>query len=245
MCETIGVAVPSDLFRSIPESLRLKEWLSLPKALPEQELIAHLKTLSRKNETVDHYSSFLGAGAYHHYIPVAVGALISRGEFMTSYTPYQAELSQGTLQAIFEFQTMVASLFGLEVANASNYDGSTALAEAVLMALRLQKKKRVVLAKSIHPEYRRVVRTTLQNLGVEFLEVECDASGRVNQAELSKILGEPCAVVCAQSPNFFGVVEDLSSLAKLAHEKAAHGNTTGDPFPWAFPSPALVGPTSP
>lgn len=231
MCETIGVKSTSDLFRSIPESLRLKSLLSIPKALPEQELISHLKKLSRTNETVDHYASFLGAGAYHHYVPVAVNTLISRGEFATSYTPYQAELSQGTLQAIFEFQTMVASLLGLEIANASNYDGSTALAEAVLMSLRLQKKKpRVILAKSIHPEYRQVVKTTVKHLGAEIVEVGCDASGRVDGAELQKLLNGECAAFCVQSPNFFGVVEDLKALSHAAHAKESlFVSVVGDP----------------
>jgi len=232
MCQTIGVDKPSDLFRSIPNPLRLKEPLPLPKAMPEQELISHLKSLSRSNETVDHYSSFLGAGAYHHYVPVAVGALVSRGEFATSYTPYQPELSQGTLQAIFEFQTMVASLMGMEIANASNYDGSTALAEAVLMASRLQKKKRIILSRGIHPEYRRVVRTTLQNLGKEIVEVDWESSGRVRQEQLEQLLKEaPTSVFCAQSPNFFGVVEDLTSLSSATHAQGAlFVSVTGDPI---------------
>jgi glycine dehydrogenase subunit 1 len=232
MSEVIGVKTPSDLFHSIPDSLRLKKLLDLPTALSEQELIAHLKTLSRKNETVDHYTSFLGAGAYHHYIPVAVNYLTGRGEFSTSYTPYQAEISQGTLQAIFEFQTMIASLMGLEVANASNYDGSTSLAEAVLMSLRLQKKKKkILLAQSIHPEYRQVVRTTLQNLGCEIQEIGWTSSGKVDSEKLSKILSEDCAAVCVQSPNFFGVVEDLSSLGQLAHEhQSLFVSVTGDPI---------------
>ncbi|MBL7686347.1 MAG: glycine dehydrogenase, partial [Deltaproteobacteria bacterium] len=161
MCETIGVSGVSDLFQSIPSSIRLQKLLNLPQALSEPELLSHLKNLSRKNETVDHYSSFLGAGSYHHYVPVTVPMLITRGEFATSYTPYQPEISQGTLQAVFEFQTMVASLLGMEIANASNYDGSTALAEAVLMAQRLQKKKKVILSEAIHPEYRQVVQSTV------------------------------------------------------------------------------------
>src|SRR5262249_41030587 len=137
MSETVGVRSPEDLFQVIPEALRLKKPLELPGPLSEIDLLRHLKSLGRKNETVDSLSSFLGAGAYHHYIPVAISSLTSRGEFMTSYTPYQPEISQGTLQAIFEFQTMIASLTGMDLANAGNYDGASALAEAVLMALRL------------------------------------------------------------------------------------------------------------
>jgi glycine cleavage system P protein (glycine dehydrogenase) subunit 1 len=230
MCETIGIKGVSDLFRSISGTLRLKNSLPLPKALPEQELIAHLKALSRTNETVDHYTSFLGAGAYHHYIPVAVGALIGRGEFTTSYTPYQAELSQGTLQAIFEFQTMVASLMGMEIANASNYDGATALAEAALMAIRLRKKKKVILARSIHPEYRQVVKTALRNLGDEIVEVGWDGTGRVDPKALSGLLSEETSALCVQSPNFFGVVEDVSGLSKTAHDREVLlVAATGDP----------------
>ncbi len=231
MCETIGVKKVSDLFGSIPENLRLKNLLSLPKALSESELLNHLKSLSRKNETVDHYTSFLGAGAYHHYVPVAVGALISRGEFATSYTPYQPEISQGTLQAVFEFQTMIASLLGLDIANASNYDGSTALTEAALMALRVQKKKKIILAKSIHPEYRKVVKTTLQNLGAEIIEVGWDETGRLSLQDLAGLFSQETAALCVQSPNFFGVVEDFSALAQISHEhQSLFVAVTGDPI---------------
>ena len=221
ICESIGIKASAELFQTIPQSLKLKGPLNLPPALSEQDLLTHLKQLSRTNETVDHYSSFLGAGAYHHYIPVAVWYLASRGEFATSYTPYQAELSQGTLQAIFEFQTMVASLLGLDVANSSNYDGATALAEAVLMTLRIKKKKKVLLAKSIHPEYREVVKTNLKNLNHEICEFGWEESGKINLEELKKLLGEDCAAVCVQNPNFFGSVEDLKKIAELVHGRNA------------------------
>lgn len=231
MCQTIGVESPSDLFRVIPEKMRLKKGLDLPPALPEANLLAHLKKLSRTNKTVDHFSSFLGAGAYHHYIPVAINSLISRGEFFTSYTPYQAELSQGTLQAIFEFQTMIASLMGMEIANASNYDGSTALAEAILMAVRIKKKKEILLAKSIHPEYRQVVKTTLKNLGYEIREIGWKADGSIDTDELGQNLSKESSVLCVQSPNFFGVIEDQKKLAQLAHDQEAlYVAVTGDPI---------------
>lgn len=230
ICETIGVKNTSDLFRTIPNNLKLDRPLDLPNALSEQDLLVHLKKLSRSNETVDHSTSFLGAGAYHHYIPVAVGYLAGRGEFATSYTPYQAEISQGTLQAIFEFQTMIASLLGLDVANSSVYDGATALAEAVLMALRIKKKKQVILAKSIHPEYRDVVKTNLKNLGYEIKEVGWDEKGKINLKELESILSKDCSVLCAQSPNFFGIVEDISLLAAQAHSSdALFVSVSGDP----------------
>ena len=230
ICESIGIRSSQELFDTIPKNLKFDAPLNLPDALSEQDLLTHLKQLSRSNETVDHYSSFLGGGAYHHYIPVAVWHLASRGEFATSYTPYQAELSQGTLQAIFEFQTMVASLLGMEVANASNYDGATALAEAVLMAFRIKKKQRVLLAKSIHPEYREVVRTSLQNLGYEIEEIPYQEDGKVDCKALSSLLNTECSAVCIQSPNFFGVVEDLKEIGKIAHEKDALFVTAcGDP----------------
>ncbi len=230
MCQSVGVTDPSNLFQVIPEAIRLKRELNLPQALSEADLVAHLKKLSKTNETVDHFSSFLGAGAYHHYIPVSVNSLISRGEFFTSYTPYQAELSQGTLQAIFEFQTMVASLMGMEIANASNYDGSTALAEAIMMANRINKKKEIILAKSIHPEYRQTTRTLLKNLGYEIHEVGWNTDGSIDQEELKKILSKSSAVLCVQSPNFFGVIEDQTALAKAAHEsEALFVSVTGDP----------------
>ncbi len=231
MCEVIGVKNPHDLFSAIPPALRFNEKLNIPAALAEQELLAHLKTLSRTNETVDHFSSFLGAGAYHHYIPVAVNYLAGRGEFATSYTPYQAELSQGTLQAIFEFQTMIASLMGLEIANSSNYEGSTALAEAALMAFRIKKKEEILLAKSIHPEYRAVIKTTLKNLGYSIKEIGWEKSGKINAAELKQALSKNCVAVCVQSPNFFGVIEDLSSISKFAHDNdSLFVVNTGDPI---------------
>ncbi len=230
MCESIGIKASAELFQTIPSISQLNRALNLPPALSEQDLLAHLKQLSRTNETVDHYSSFLGAGAYHHYIPVAVWYLASRGEFATSYTPYQAEISQGTLQAIFEFQTMVASLLGLDVANSSVYDGATALSEAVLMALRIKKKKKVLLAKSIHPEYRDVVKTNLKNLNHEIAEFAWDESGKINFEELKKLLDENCAAVCVQNPNFFGSVEELNKIGELVHaHDALFIVSTGDP----------------
>jgi glycine cleavage system P protein (glycine dehydrogenase) subunit 1 len=219
--EAIGVRNPEELFEVIPTELRLKGPLNLPQPLPEATLIHHLKTLGRKNETVDSMVSFMGGGAYHHYVPVAVSAITSRGEFQTSYTPYQAEISQGTLQAIFEYQTMIASLTGMDLANAGNYDGASALAEAVLMAMRLKKKNKVLLAQSIHPDYRRVVRTYLSNLDVHILEVPCDASGRVSPSELQRLMDDQTAVFCVQSPNSFGVIENVEKLSAITRQKDA------------------------
>ncbi|HKY63631.1 MAG TPA: aminomethyl-transferring glycine dehydrogenase subunit GcvPA [bacterium] len=223
MSEAIGIQGPDDLFKVIPEKLRFQGRLELPPALSEIDLLRHLKALGRDNETVDSLSSFLGGGAYHHYIPVAVSTITGRGEFQTSYTPYQPEISQGTLQAIFEYQTMIASLTGMDLANAGNYDGASALAEAVLMALRLSDEKRdtVLLAGSIHPEYREVVRTYLSNIGCQIVEVPRGADGRLDGAALQKLLNDQVAAVCIQSPNAFGVIEETAKISAAARQAGA------------------------
>jgi len=217
MCETIGVKSPEALFDVIPAALRMKGGLDLPKPLAEADLIRHLKDLGRTNDTTDSLSSFLGGGAYHHYIPVAVSAITSRGEFQTAYTPYQPEISQGTLQAIFEFQTMIASLTGMDLANAGNYDGASALAEAVLMALRITKRPKVLLAASIHPDYRRVVKTYLTNIECEIVEIPFDESGRLQMQALETQLDDCVAALCVQSPNSFGVIETANVLSAKVH----------------------------
>ena len=186
MLSTIGVASIADLFASIPEELRLKEPLALPPALPELELRDHLRTLSRKNAHGTEWINFLGGGAYRHYVPSAVGYLLKRSEFSTGYTPYQAEVSQGTLQTLFEFQTMVAELCGMEIANASIYDGATATAEAVLMSLRLNRRHRVLLARSLHPAYRRVIKTYLRFTDFVVEEVAYDPeTAMINREDLT------------------------------------------------------------
>lgn len=224
MCAAVGVKTPEELFEVIPEKIRLSKPLELPPALHEADLIRHLKELGRTNDTADSFASFLGGGAYHHYIPVAVSAITSRGEFQTAYTPYQPEISQGTLQAIFEFQTMIASLTGMDLANAGNYDGASALAEAVLMALRVKKNRsKVLMAASINPEYRQVVRTYLTNLECEILEIPFLPSGRLDAKFLQDHLSDQVAAVCYQSPNAFGVVEDLSPLQEAIR---SHGVLT-------------------
>jgi glycine dehydrogenase subunit 1 len=163
----------------------------------------------------------LGAGAYHHYRPVVIDSLISRGEFFTAYTPYQAEIAQGTLQAIFEFQTMICELTGMDVANASMYDGSTGAAEALLMACRITGRKSSVVARSVHPEYREVIRTYIQHQGLPVEECGFLENGRVDRSELEKKIGEDTACVLIQSPNFFGTIEDVAAVADLAHRKGA------------------------
>ncbi len=219
MLAAIGVRSIEDLFKSIPEKFRLREPLNLPGALSEAEIIQYFQ--ARAAENARGYTSFLGAGAYQHLRSVTADALIQRGEFLTSYTPYQAEFAQGTLTAIFEFQTLMCQLTGQEVANASMYDGSTALTEAVLMAERLTNRRHVLVARSVHPEYRQVLKTYAKNLGLEVEEIGYTDSGQIDRTALkAETLGQAAAVVI-QSPNFFGVLEDLPALAEIAH---AHGS---------------------
>jgi glycine dehydrogenase subunit 1 len=216
MLARTGAAAIGDLFACIPEAVRLKGLLDLPAAQSELELVRTIDSLGRKNAYGGHLS-FLGGGAYDHFIPTVVDYLSSRGEFVSPYTPYQPEVSQGTLQIIFEFQTLICQLTGLDIANASLYDGSTGAAEAVLMAHRVTGRDKVVLAASLHPQYREVVRTYIKNLGVTAVEVGYGADGRIDRAELARALDDKTAAVITQSPNFFGVVEDVQALSDAAH----------------------------
>ncbi|MGH9397985.1 MAG: aminomethyl-transferring glycine dehydrogenase subunit GcvPA [Terriglobia bacterium] len=219
MLDATGTARAEDLFAQIPEELRLKGKLSLPGPLSEAEILDFFRQAARDSSR--DYVSFLGAGVYTHYRPVVIDTLLSRGEFLTAYTPYQAEISQGILQALFEFQTLIAQLTGMEVANASLYDGSTATNEAVLMAMRLTRRERVVLARTVHPEYREVVRTYSQNLGVEVVEAPHLPAGQVDLAWLENEVNDQTAAVAIQSPNFFGVAERAEEIAGIAHQAGA------------------------
>ena len=215
MLAEIGVKNIDELFDSIPESLRLNnELLALPPSLPESELTEYLKRLQKKNTTSEDESIFLGAGAYRHFSPILIDHLISRGEFATSYTPYQPEVSQGTLQAIFEFQTMVCLLTGMEIANASMYDGASALAEAVMMAYRINRRNEFLVSSAIHPEYRSVVDTYTRGSKFDLKEVPYTAEGGTDFEFILKNLTENTAAVVIQSPNFFGTVEKYVSLAE-------------------------------
>src|SRR2546426_305354 len=200
MLAEIGVDSTEQLFAGIPEKLRLRRLLDLPKALSESELLEYFRKRASKNEIEP--AAFIGAGIYRHYIPIVIDALISRSEFYTAYTPYQAEIAQGTLQAIFEFQTYIAQLTGMEVANASLYDGSTGLAEAVLMAQRVSKKNRFLIAQTVHPEYRAVVGTYAKNLGIQIELIGYTPEGRLDPAKLQAALGKDVAAVVGQSPKF-------------------------------------------
>jgi glycine dehydrogenase subunit 1 len=219
MLRAIGSKSVDDLFSHIPPEARLGRELRLPPARSEAEIIAWFR--QRADESGDHYTVFLGAGAYRHYRPVVIDSLISRGEFFTAYTPYQPEISQGTLQAIFEFQTMICELTGMEVANASMYDGSTAATEAALMARRITGRAGTVVARSVHPEYREVLRTYTRNQEIPVAEVPFLSTGRVDLAALEGAISASTACVLVQSPNFFGVVEDVPAIAELVHKKGA------------------------
>ncbi len=216
MLARTGARSIDDLFGCIPEAVRLKRPLDLPPAESELELVRTIEAMGRKNAGA-RLLSFLGGGAYDHFIPTVVDYLSSRGEFVSPYTPYQPEVSQGTLQAIFEFQTLVCQLTGLDIANDSLYDGSTGAAEAVLMAQRITGRTRAVVAGSLHPQYREVVRTYIRNLGIEAVEVGPGPDGRIDKDALARVLDDRTAAIVCQSPNFFGVVEDVKALSEAAH----------------------------
>jgi glycine dehydrogenase subunit 1 len=219
MLAAIGVKSIEDLFSTIPENFRLKNALNLPGPLSEAEVIDYFKQRAAENSTG--YTSFLGAGVYNHLRSVVTDAIIQRGEFLTSYTPYQAEIAQGTLQAIFEFQTLMSQLTGQEVANASMYDGSTATTEAVLMAERLTGRTRVLVARSLHPEYRDVLATYAKNSGLQVEEIAYAPNGTIDAKTLELAIQEDVAAVVVQSPNFFGVIESVAPLAHVIHKHGA------------------------
>src|SRR5579864_2218245 len=219
MLQAIGARSIDDLFAPIPAEYRLNRDLKIPRQMAESEIVDWFRDRSRENG--DGYTSFLGAGAYFHYRPVIIDSLISRGEFLTAYTPYQAEISQGTLQSIFEFQTMICELTGMEVANASMYDGSTAAAEAVMMAVRLTGRRSVVVARSVHPEYREVLSTYASHQGMPLAIVNFAENGRVSAREIENSISSDTACVLVQSPNFFGTIEDIEALADVVHSKGA------------------------
>jgi len=220
MLDKIGISTVDELFTSVPENIKLKRLLDIPAALSEHELIDKLKEIAGKNKNAG-LLSFLGAGAYQHYIPVVVDYLSNRGEFVSPYTPYQPEVSQGTLQVIFEFQTLICQLTGMDIANASLYDGASGAAEAVLMANRLKRKEKILVASTLHPQYRQVIQTYTRNLGLSIEEIGFVNSGKINTEQLSKKIDEETAAVVYQSPNFFGIAEDIQAISDIAHKKNA------------------------
>jgi glycine dehydrogenase subunit 1 len=220
MLGAIGVNSLEDLFAQLPEGVRLDRPLALEKGKSEYEIIEYFR--ERGEESATGYASFLGAGVYRHYRPVLVDTVVSRAEFLTSYTPYQAEISQGTLTTIFEFQTMMCQLTGMDVANASMYDGSTALAEAAMMAVRINSRRRLLVARTVHPEYRQVLATYAKNQGLAVEEFGYDSeTGAADLNDLGAKLDGDAAAVIVQSPNFFGIVEDAQAAAEAAHAAGA------------------------
>ncbi len=219
MMETIGINSIEELFSDIPERFRLKDPLNLPEPISEQETFSLMKDLSSKNRIP--VSTLRGAGAYHHYIPAVVGHVTSRSEFYTAYTPYQAEISQGILQAIYEYQTMIAKLTGMQVANASMYDGATAMAEAAVLSVKTSGRKKVVVAGSVHPQYRQVLKTYCWANGYDVVEIPYLKSGRIDLYFLGREIDSNTAAVLIQSPNFFGVVENIEAISPVVHEKKA------------------------
>ncbi|MBT3515373.1 MAG: aminomethyl-transferring glycine dehydrogenase subunit GcvPA, partial [Nitrospina sp.] len=220
MLEAIGVQNVDQLFAGIPDNLQLgKTPLNLPPALSESEVVDTLRQIQMRNPDMNEMSSFLGAGAYRHYSPAIIDSLIQRGEFSTSYTPYQAEVSQGTLQAIFEFQTMITMLTGMDVANASMYDGASALAEAILMANRINKKKEYLIASAVHPEYQQTANTYLRGTDLQLINVPYNPEGKTDFEFIQTNLSDKTSAVILQSPNFFGIVEKYEQLGKSLKEQ--------------------------
>ena len=220
MLDACGVSSPDELFAHLPEAVRLNRPLSLAPGISEYEIDQYFR--DRAAECANGYASFLGAGVYNHFRPVLVDTVVSRGEFLTSYTPYQAEISQGTLTAIFEFQTMICQLTGMDVANASMYDGSTAVPEAAMMAVRATGRRRVLVARSVHPEYREVLATYARNQGMPVVEFGYVAeSGNLDLDDLERRMDPLTGAVIIQTPNFFGIVEQVKAAAEIAHRHGA------------------------
>ena len=220
MLDACGVESAEDLFAHLPEAVRLRRPLRLAPGISEYEIVDYFR--ERAAENANGYASFLGAGVYRHYRPVLVDTVVSRGEFLTSYTPYQAEISQGTLTTIFEFQTMICQLTGMEVANASMYDGSTAVPEAAMMAARITGRHRALAARSVHPEYREVLRTYALHQGMPVEEFGyAKDSGAIDLEDLERKIDSETAAVIVQSPNFFGAIDDVKAAAEIAHRRGA------------------------
>ena len=224
MLREMGLKSVDELFRGIPANLQLKRPLQIPAALSESDTLGYFRKMAEKNETPTtgrKMASFLGAGAYNHFIPTVIDTLISRSEFYTSYTPYQPEISQGTLQAIFEFQTMICDLTGMDVSNASLYDGSTATAEAVLMAERVTGRTKVAIAGNLHPEYIEVVDTYIKNAGISKVILPFDGQNGTLRLDSLADIGADIGAVIVQSPNFFGGIEELQKIADATHRIGA------------------------
>jgi len=219
MQAAVGVNSLEELFADIPQKFRLKQMPDMPASLSEQETLGLMQALSGKNKTP--CATLTGAGAYAHFIPAVVGHLVGRAEFYTAYTPYQAEISQGILQAIYEYQTMIARLTGMEVANASMYDGASAMAEAAVLCAKMSNRTRIVVARSVHPQYRQVLQTYSWANGYAVTEIPYAPSGQLDSTALAAVLDDSVAAVIVQSPNFFGCIEDITTVADAAHKCGA------------------------
>lgn len=219
MLAAIGLKSEEDLISYLPADVRFDQRLAIENGKSEYEIVEYFK--QRGQENANGYSTFLGAGVYNHYRPVLVDTVVSRGEFLTSYTPYQAEISQGTLMSIFEFQTMICQLTGMEVANASMYDGSSAVPEAAMMALRVTRRGKVLIARTVHPEYREVLQTYTKHQGIPVSEIGYGKDGRLDLDGLSEKLDGETAAVIIQSPNFFGILEEVKEISHLVSRNGA------------------------
>ena len=219
MLAVIGLKSEEDLVSYLPRDVRFDDRLAIPDGKSEYEIVDYFRALGSRN--ANGYPSFLGAGVYNHYRPVLVDTVVSRGEFLTSYTPYQAEISQGTLTSIFEFQTMVCQLTGMEVANASMYDGSSAVPEAAMMAVRITRRDKVLIARTVHPEYREVLQTYTRHQGIPIEELGYKKSGRLDIDSLRSKLSDDVAAVIVQTPNFFGLLEQIGEIASIASKRGA------------------------
>ena len=233
MLKAIGYESIAQLFESVPENVRLARRLNIPAPLSELEVTKRLKSLANKNANTEDYACFLGAGAYDHFIPAVVDSLLSRQEFYTAYTPYQPEISQGTLQAIFEYQSLICELCGMDVANASVYDGASAVAEAAMMACGATRRNKVLAARSLNPEYREVLRTYARFKGIEVKEFGVN-NGAADMSELEGMMADDIAAVIVQTPNFFGIVEDIKAAADIAHKHGALLAVNCDPISLAL-----------
>ena len=220
MLQSSGVSSIEELFSDIPSDLRLQRELNLGKPMSEIEVSKYINNVAAKNKNTDDLVCFMGAGAYDHYIPSVIKHITSRSEFYTAYTPYQPEISQGTLQVIFEYQTMISNLTGMDVSNASMYDGASACAEAAMMAAESTKRKTIVISKSVHPETRKVLKTYMRFHGVEVIEVS-QKEGATDLEQLQKVVDTTTAGVIVQNPNFFGIIEDLTEVEKITHTNKA------------------------
>jgi len=229
MLAVIGVKTVEDLFNDIPSEVRLKRELDLPPALAESEAISHLNSLASKNKHFHNCVSFMGAGVYDHYIPSIIKHVTGRSEFYTSYTPYQPEISQGVLQAIFEFQTMICQLTGMEVSNASMYDGGTAVAEGAIMGCGATRRSKALVSRSVSPFYREVLRNYFNSRGLDLEEIPLK-EGHTDFAELDKMLGDDVASVILQQPNFFGLIEEMDGVAEMVHNHKAVLIVSADPL---------------